>query len=185
MKKEINVQDVKIRKCTIKDVDDIYCVQNRVIEYFNEQEKGYFLPFQKESYLRIVQNPLTDGEIYGAFIKNEMIGWIFLSISDRMKEIKSYIPTINGTCADVDGVLVLPKYRGYGIQILLIQYLEKQALQKNINHIVAEITFGNDYSLNNFLKLGYEIKTWYLKDNSIKRHILLKTLNKGGKIWKK
>lgn len=45
-----------------------------------------------------------------------------------------------------------------------------------INNIVAEVTFGNEYSLKNLQGMGYEIKTWYQKDENIKRHILLKRL---------
>ena len=42
--------------------------------------------------------------------------------------------------------------------------------------VVAEVTFENHYSLKNLQDLGYEIKTWYQKDENIKRHILLKKI---------
>lgn len=45
-----------------------------------------------------------------------MIAWIFLSVSNRMKELRSYIPDIKGKCADIDGVIVLPEYRGNHLQ---------------------------------------------------------------------
>lgn len=172
----ININDLKIRLCTSEDVKDIYELQNIVIDYFKENEKGYFLPFKEESYLRIVNNSINDGEIYGAFLKNKMIAWIFLSVSSRMKEIKSFIPDINGKCADIDGVIFLPEYRGNGLQKILVNYLEKKAKEKGIDNVVAEVTFGNEYSLKNLQDLGYEIKTWYQKDEKIKRHILLKRL---------
>ncbi|MCM1371238.1 MAG: GNAT family N-acetyltransferase [Clostridium sp.] len=173
---KININDVMIRICSSSDVDDIYAIQQDVINNFKENEKGYFLPFFKESYLRIVNNPKTDGEIYGAFYKNKMIAWIFLSISSRMELIKGYISNINGKCADIDGVVVLPNYRGNGLQKILVNYLEGKAKEKNINNIVAEVTFGNDYSLNNLKDLGYEVKTWYQNEKNIKRHILLKKI---------
>ena len=107
-----------------------------------------------------------------------MIAWIFLSVSTRMEQIKGFIPDINGNCADIDGVIVLPKYRGNGLQKILVNYLESKAMEKGITNIVAEVTFGNEFSLRNLQELGYEIKTWYQKDENIKRHILLKELNK-------
>ena len=173
---KIDKTKITIRLCTEKDVKDIYDIQNKVIDYFKEEEKGYFLPFKESSYLRIVNNPINDGEIYGAFYENKMIAWIFLSVSNRMEEIKSYIPDIKGTCADIDGVIVLPEYRGNNLQKILVTYLEEQAIKKGISNIVAEVTFGNTYSLNNLEELGYQIKTWYQKDENIKRHILLKKL---------
>lgn len=173
---KINLNELVIRICNSDDVKDIYDIQKIVINNFKENEKGYFLPFTEEWYLRIVNNPLKDGEIYGAFYKNKMIAWIFLSVSTRMEQIKSFIPDINGKCADIDGVIVLPEYRGNGLQKILVNCLEKKAKEKGINNIVAEVTFENDYSLKNLQDLGYEIKTWYQKDENIKRHILLKNL---------
>ncbi len=173
---KINIEDVQIRLCDSNDVDDIYKIENIVIDNFKENEKGYFLPFKKETYLRIVNDPINDGEIYGAFLDNKMIAWIFLSVSNRMKQIKSYIPDIEGKCADIDGVIVLPEYRGNHLQNILVKHLEKRAKELGINNIVAEVTFGNVYSLKNLQSMGYEIKTWYQKDENIKRHILLKRL---------
>lgn len=172
----MNSDKFDIRLCTSKDVKDIYDIQNIVIENFKDEEKGYFLPFKEESYMRIVNDPINDGEIYGAFLEDKMVAWIFLSVSDRMKEIRNYIPDIVGKCADIDGVIVLPEYRGNGLQKKLVKFLENRAKEKDITNIVAEVTFGNYYSLNNLKNLGYEIKTWYQKDKKIKRHILLKRL---------
>ena len=120
MKNIIEKNDLKIRLCTSEDVKDIYKIQNIVIDYFKENEKGYFLPFKEESYLRIVNDPINDGEIYGAFLKDKMIAWIFLSVSNRMKKIKSCIPDIEGKCADIDCVIVLPEYRGNHLQNMLM-----------------------------------------------------------------
>ena len=172
----MSLDKYSIRLCTSKDVKDIYDIQNIVIENFKTEEKGYFLPFKEESYMRIVNDPINDGEIYGAFLDDKMVAWIFLSISNRMKEIKNYIPDIEGKCADIDGVIVLPEYRGNGLQKILVNYLEDRAKEKGITNIVAEVTFGNEHSLNNLKDLCYEIKTWYQKEENIKRHILLKRL---------
>ena len=169
-------KSIIIKKCTIEDVDSIYNIQNIVIDNFKEQEKGYFLPFKKETYLRIVNDPINIGEIYGAFIDNKMIAWIFLLVSNIMKELKQMIPDLEGSCADIDGVIVLPEYRGYGIQKILVKHLEKMAREKGIENIIAEVTFGNVYSLRNLNNLGYEEQTWYKKDENIKRYILLKKL---------
>jgi len=170
-------RSIIIRKCTTNDVDSIYDIQNIVINNFKEEEKCYFLPFKKETYLRILNHPINDGEIYGAFIENRMIAWIFLSISNRMKELKQMITNFNGNCADIDGVIVLPEYRGYGLQKTLVKYLEERAREKGISNIIAEVTFGNIYSLRNLKDLGYEEQTWYQKDENIKRYILLKKLS--------
>lgn len=124
------IKNINIRTCTTSDVDSIYNIQNIVIDNFKEEEKGYFLPFKKETYLRIVNEPINDGEIYGAFLDDKMTAWIFLSVSNRMKELKQMIPNLEGSCADIDGVIVLPEYRGYGLQKILVKHLEKIAKEK-------------------------------------------------------
>lgn len=177
-KSKIDLNNLIIRTCNSDDVNEIYNIQEIVIANLNEDEKGYFLPFTEEWYIRIVNNPQNDGEIYGAFYDNKMIAWIFLSVSSRMQQIKSFIPNINGKCADIDGVIVLPEYRGNGLQKILIEHLENKAKEKGINNVVAEVTFGNEFSLKNLQDLDYKIKTWYQKDKNIKRHILLKELKK-------
>ena len=134
--KYIRNQNVKIRKCTTNDVE----------------------------------------EIYGTFTDDKMIAWIFLAVSNRMKELKQMIPNLEDSCADIDGVIVLPKYRGYGLQKVLVKYLEEKAKEKGIRNIIAEVTFGNIYSLKNLKDLGYEEKNCYEKDENIKRYILLKKL---------
>ena len=167
--KHIRNKNIKIRKCTIDDIDSIYNIQNIVIDNFKE-EKGYFLPFKKETYSRIVNDPINNGEIYDAFINNKMIAWIFLSVSNRMKELKQMIPNLEGNCADIDGVVVLPEHRGYGLQRTLVKYLEK----KEISNIIAEVTFGNVYSLRNLKDLGYKEQTWYQKDENKKVYFVKK-----------
>ena len=83
-----------IRLCDIDDLDKVFELQNKIIDYFKEEEKGYFLPFKKESYSRILRSPDTDGEIYGAFVDNELIAWIFLSVAQRLEELKKYLPAL-------------------------------------------------------------------------------------------
>ena len=141
LKNIINIEEIDIRLCTTRDVKDIFNLQNIVIENFKENEKGYFLPFKESSYLRIINNPINDGEIYGAFLDNKMIAWIFLSVSNRMKELRSYIPDIKGKYADIDGVIVLPEYRGNHLQNVLVEHIERRAKKLVINNIVSEVTF--------------------------------------------
>ena len=48
--KYITNKNINIRTCTTSDVDSIYNIQNIVIDNFKEEEKGYFLPFKKETF---------------------------------------------------------------------------------------------------------------------------------------
>ena len=46
---------------------DMYIKKNEVIDNFKAEEKGYFLPFKESSYVRIVNDPINDGEIAAVF----------------------------------------------------------------------------------------------------------------------
>ena len=52
MKNKIDIDRLKIKLCNLNDVNDIYNIQNEVIKNFTNEEKGYFLPFKKDSYFR-------------------------------------------------------------------------------------------------------------------------------------
>ena len=45
----ININDLEIRLCTSEDVKDIYKLQNIVVDYFKENEKGYFLHLKRRA----------------------------------------------------------------------------------------------------------------------------------------
>ena len=63
-----------------------------------------------------------------------MIGWIFLSVSNRMKELKQMIPNLEGSCADIDGVIVLPEYRRFGLQKILVKHINSTACYWTIKY---------------------------------------------------
>lgn len=97
--------------------------------------------------------------------------------SGRINRIVAYkLDRVTRSIADIDGVIVLSDYRGNKLQNILINYVEQQAKEKGIENIIAEITFGNDYSLRNFEQLGYKIETAYKKDDNIERNILVKRI---------
>ncbi len=85
-----------------------------------------------------------------------MIAWGFLSVSDRMREIKSHILNIDSKCIDIDGVIVLSQYHGNHFRKILVEYLEHRTQKLGINNIiiVEELTIGNDYSLRNLQIMG-------------------------------
>lgn len=95
-----------------------------------------------------------------------------------VNKLKFYLEHIEGVCADIDGVMVLPEYRGNGLQKILIEHIERRAKELNADYIIAEVTNGNIYSLHNLKELGYKIKGKYFKNNQIERSILLKELVK-------
>lgn len=169
--------DIQIRNCEISDLNEILEIQTEVIGNFKESEKGYFLPFSKEEIDKILNNPKTEGKISGAFVDKKMVAWVNLSIALAVEDLLKHLPNISGKSADVDGVMVLPEYRGNGIQNKLLTHIEEVAKEYEIKNLLMDITYGNDVSLNNVQKLGYVVNGQYNKSESIKRQLLVKNIN--------
>ena len=115
------------------------------------------------------------------YIAHQAIGYIGglrnneCNLPDSMYE-NAFLHQENGKYQMIFSVCILPEYRGHGLQKILVKHLEKMAKEKGIKNIIAEVTFGNVYSLRNLNDLGYAEQTWYQKDENIKRYILLKKL---------
>lgn len=77
----------------------------------------------------------------------------------------------------VDTVLVDSKYRGNQLQYKMCQALEDIALAKHTPIMCATASPDNLFSVNNFLKLGYEIKKDKLKYGGLRRYVLMKRLD--------
>ena len=73
-------------------------------------------------------------------------------------------------------IIVKKEYRGNGFQIFLLNQLENMLIKKNIRFLISSVSPKNNYSLDNFLKLGYKIvKKKYLYNNN-ERYILFKNI---------
>ena len=139
-------------------------------------DPAHFIPYEQWE-LDSMFDDVNYAPLYGAYDGEKLVGMAQLYISQEMlADFKDEFGLTNFKVCELGGNLVLPEYRGNGLQKILVNYLEKRARELGIQNILAEVTFGNEYSLRNLQNLGYEIKTWYQKDENIKRHILLKRL---------
>lgn len=80
------------------------------------------------------------------------------------------------TCAHMDTVAILPDYRGYGLQTLLMQSAEDNLRQSGIQTLLCTVHPNNSYSLNNVIKQGYRVVKTTLKYGGLQRKILQKDL---------
>ena len=79
-------------------------------------------------------------------------------------------------CVSLEITIVDSTYRGYGLQRLFVKIREEEAKRHDAEESFVTIAPGNEYSLKNFLKSGYEIvETRPLYERAV-RHILRKML---------
>lgn len=81
------------------------------------------------------------------------------------------------TVAHMDSVVILPEFRGNGLQYKLIQKAEEILKEETDYRIfMATVHPDNTYSLQNVLSLGYEVVAEALKYGGYRRYILKKEI---------
>ncbi len=78
--------------------------------------------------------------------------------------------------AHMDTAVILPAYRGNGLQGRLMQKAEEDLKQAGFRCLLCTIHPDNHYSMNNALKLGYRVAKSTVKYNGLPRNILYKAL---------
>lgn len=79
--------------------------------------------------------------------------------------------------AHMESVAVLPRYKGLGIQRGLMMYGEDILIKQNYRYSMGTAHPENTYSVNNFLKLDYEIVAEVEKYGGLQRYVFCKELD--------
>ena len=72
--------------------------------------------------------------------------------------------------------LVRDRYRGMGLQRILIREVEKTAIARGYNLLCTTVAPNNDFSINNFLKEGYVYAKTEMKYGGLVRNLYYKVL---------
>ena len=76
----------------------------------------------------------------------------------------------------IEATVVAEAYRGLGLQRKLCTALEEEARKRGNELLCATASPLNEYSVANFLKLGYTIEKEKLKYGGLRRYVLVKAL---------
>ena len=77
----------------------------------------------------------------------------------------------------IESTVVHPKYRGNGLQLLICRIIEDIARENGNSMISATAAPDNKYSVNTFLKLGYEVMADKIKYGGLRRYVLMKKID--------
>lgn len=136
------------------------------------QNKEWFTPLTKEEFLIPLQDKDND---YIFTYKKEVIGMLVLTCN--IKEVLEEYKLPKGDYMLIDSIMIKDNYRGYGLQRQLLKYAYNKALEQKVDGLVATVHPDNIYSLNNFLKEGYQI-LHTLQIHGGKRHVMIKYIDK-------
>lgn len=76
----------------------------------------------------------------------------------------------------IDTTIVDVNFRGNGLQHLICSHLEKISRKNHMSLLCATVSPHNTFSLNTFLKLGYEIRVDKMKYDGVRRYVVAKNI---------
>ncbi len=167
--------EFEFKKCDIKDLDAICQIQE--IAFENLENTNLLRRNTKEMFEKCLDNPHYT---LGAFHNGKLVAFAILYDGQKTAENIGFDIGIDGdelnTVANVKLIIVLPDYRGNGLQNKLISQLEQIAKLKGKKVLCSTVSPENIYSIKNFEKLGYEFNTQKEKYNGLVRNIYCKEI---------
>lgn len=170
--------EFELRKATIAEADHLTLLIKEVWE--GMEHKEWFAPEEEEGYIRQLIETDT-GVIWTATdtISNETAG-LFIVVYPGKENPDNLGYDLNFSSeelckvAHMDTVAVHPRFRGYGLQRLLVQKAEEELRKSGYRHLLCTVHPDNDFSRSNMEKAGYRIAKQTLKYGGLPRLIMWK-----------
>ena len=166
--------DVVMKVASKEDVKKIYSLMQKV---YNELEDKTLFVLDPLEYVKTQLTKEGFGVI--ACDKEERIVAVFIIRYPDLAEdnLGRDIGLKDGQLKEVvhmESVVVLPEYRGRGLQLKMLQYAEKLIDTKNYKYFMATVSPDNPASYQSFEKNGYKYMVTKEKYHGLVRKIYLK-----------
>ena len=169
-------------------LEELNCINenNNIDEYLefynyvrsNMEHPEWLGTFSKEEITDILKN---GGKLYIYYFNNDFV-CSFLYIPSNKKTLQKHNILFDdkqvGSCGPI---MVNPKYIGNGLQMQMLNELEKFCKSINQKYIFTKIHPDNIYSINNFVKNGYEYLETYESRHGDMRNVYLKMIDNNTK----
>lgn len=172
----IRPESLTLRGCGEEDLDAVMTLQSAVCAALPDGD--LFVPSEREDNAALLLPPnfilgCFDGgtlAAYGSFaVPGESSGNYGWDLGWPVEKLLS--------CGKVDSIVVLPAYRGLGLQRRLLGgILDRAARIPGISCLLATVSPKNSYSLHNVQAAGFEILMKKRKYGGKERFILCRTL---------
>lgn len=161
-----------LRKCTIKDVDQIFDFQKEIISGLKDKE--VLRENEKSKFEFCVQEPSLT---VGLYREEELVAIGIFVVEQGIEDL-----SLDLVCHKVDVsanfklIMVKEEYRGNGFQRALMHILEKYAYSLGFTHLCTTVSEKNIYSLHNVKEVGYEYDHSALKYGELSRGVFVKDI---------
>ena len=165
--------DSIIRKAHTTDVGSIFAIMEIVAAQMGSSDL-----FLSDDIDYITNHIEKNGVTFVAEINGVMAGFLAVDIPGNSSHNLGL--DINLPCSELnkvalmDSIVVLPEFRGMGLQKALLKHAEKQMANLDFTHFMATVHPDNSASLKSFINMGYEIRVTKLKYGGLMRHVMFK-----------
>lgn len=149
-----------------EDAELIYNLQKQMNAISKKDKNGesVFAVDDVDFILSIINSKRGDIVLY--YNDDELVGFFELTCPDNPNDleeeynISKYLPEIDISNTGVaESFVVLPKYRGNGLQVKMFERMEELASERGITSLIGTVHPENDVSISNFKKAGYNTIT--------------------------
>lgn len=171
------VVPLTLKELTLQYIDKIMNLQDEIVE--NLEDKQLYVASDREE----IENHFTTGGVLLGYISEDDELAAFAVYLQRGESSSNYGHDLGLKgeellkVGQVETVLVQSDYRGNNLQYMMCKHIEDVARAKSTPILCATASPYNTFSVNNFLKLGYEVKVDKLKYGGLRRYVLMKELN--------
>lgn len=159
------------------DVPALIELRNTVLSQLRDPDL-YVREADEAAFMRALCGPA--GQTYGVFdgervIAYGAIGFPAAAAEDNLGKVMGYAPEVCAQVAHVASCMVLPAYRGHGLQRLLLRARFALALASGRRYAVAMVSLKNFESRHNMLRQGMQVR-WVGEVDGLQRQLLVRDL---------
>lgn len=164
----------ELKELNISYLDKIMELQKIIIDGLENKE--LYADTEREEFEEYIKK---NGKIIGCVTEdNELIAMGVYAKKGYDKSNYGYDIGLEGEellkVGQIESTVVKEKYRGNKLQKVICKELEKIAVKEEIKVLCATASPYNEFSVNTFKSLGYEIKKDKLKYGGLRRYVLAK-----------
>ena len=148
----------RIERAGKEYLDDVLAMQDRIMNSLSDPD--VYAPFTEEETVDQLWNDFC----YVAFAENgDIAGFSVLIPNNREDQSNNYGHYFDydeehlARTASMDFTMVVPEYRGYGLQRVFNKIRHGDAIKMGATEAITSISPSNPYSYNNFYVLQYEV----------------------------
>ena len=164
----VNIKPIELTEVFAgsEDAELIHYLQKQMNEISKKDKTGQsvFAVDDVDFILSIINSKRGDVVLY--YNGDELVGFFELTCPDNPEDleeeynISKYLPEIDILNTGVaESFVVLPKYRGNGLQVKMFERMEELAGERGITSLIGTVHPENDVSISNFKKAGYNTVT--------------------------